>query len=420
MADRRKLLKGLLPFAVLAAAVAVVGALVATRPETPVEKPKEPVSPVKLVTAHPASRSPQLILYGHLESKRSSTVEAAVAAEVRETPVLEGQRVKQGQVLVRLVRDDLERALRQRGAQVERLDAQIRLENQRHKADQASLESERHLLALANKELDRIQSLRKRGATSQQQVDSARQAVEQRRLAVTSRDLSVNSYQSRLADLKAQREAAQAALEQARSDLEHTVIRAPFDGRVAKVQVAEGERVAPGQPVVSVYDTSALEVRAPIPSGHYPIISRALESGRPLTATGSADGVHLQLVLERLAGSSAKGQAGVQGLFAVRGSHPDLVLGRFVTVELSLPAQPRVVAVPYQALYGRDRVYRMVDGRMQGVAVEHVGDQVSDSGERLALVRSSELHDGDRIIATQIPRAMDGLRVQEASAKEGE
>ena len=418
MADRRKLLKGLLPFAVLAAAAAVVAALIATRPQTPVEKPKETVWPVRQVTVHLARRAPQLTLYGHVESKRNSSVEAAVAAEVEETPVLEGQRVRQGQVLVRLDSSDLERAVRQKAAQVKRLDAQIRLEDQRYQADQASLASERKLLDLANNELDRVRSLRKRNAVSEQQVDSARQAVEQRRLAVTNRQLSVTSHDSRVTDLKAQREAAQAALEQARSDLAHAVIRAPFDGRVAKVAVAEGERVAPGQSVISIYDTAGLEVRAPLPSGHYPLIARALESGSGLQARGNADGVDLDLELNRLAGTSAKGRAGVQGLFAVRGDHPDLVLGRFVTVELYLPEQPRVAAVPYQALYGRDRIYRMVNGRMQGVDVEHVGDMVSETGERLALVRSPDLADGDRIVATQIPRAMDGLRVREAKADE--
>jgi len=49
---------------------------------------------------------------------------------------------------------------------------------------------------------------------------------------------------------------------------------------------------------------------------------------------------------------------------------------------------------------------------MQGVAVERIGEKIGVAGESHILVRSAELEPGDKIITTQLPNAMDGLKVQ--------
>ena len=64
----------------------------------------------------------------------------------------------------------------------------------------------------------------------------------------------------------AQHEAsADAALAQAKQNLEYTTLRAPFDGNVARRHVDAFEEVNPGQTVYSVMDQSALEVKIDIP-----------------------------------------------------------------------------------------------------------------------------------------------------------
>jgi membrane fusion protein (multidrug efflux system) len=61
--------------------------------------------------------------------------------------------------------------------------------------------------------------------------------------------------------------AAKAALDQARLDLERTVIRAPIDGVVTNRQVQIGQRVATGSPVMTIVPVNSLYVDANFKEG---------------------------------------------------------------------------------------------------------------------------------------------------------
>ena len=114
--------------------------------------------------------------------------------------------------------------------------------------------------------------------------------------------------------------------------------------------------------------------------------------------------------LLRLAGEVQNG--GVEGLFAVDEGAERLPQGRFVRFDLALPAQSDLLALPYEAIYGGDRVYRVDDqSRLRPVFVERVGE-VRDGEHTRVLVRSTTLVPGDRVILTQLPNAVDGLLVQ--------
>jgi len=51
---------------------------------------------------------------------------------------------------------------------------------------------------------------------------------------------------------------------------------------------------------------------------------------------------------------------------------------------------------------------------MRTLQVERVGEQRGLDGSTRVLVRSPELQPGDKIVITQLPNAMDGLRVRVA------
>ena len=67
-----------------------------------------------------------------------------------------------------------------------------------------------------------------------------------------------------MAEARAAVQAAEAALEKARLDLERTAIRAQFDGRVRAKLVDLGQFINRGTPIVNVYSTQAAEVRLPV------------------------------------------------------------------------------------------------------------------------------------------------------------
>jgi multidrug efflux pump subunit AcrA (membrane-fusion protein) len=188
-------------------------------------------------------------------------------------------------------------------------------------------------------------------------------------------------------------------------------VLAPFDGRITRVEVAVGDRVRPGDSLVSLYDLEALEVRAQIPSRHLARVRGALSEGAELTAVATLDGRPLELRLDRLGGAAATASGGVDALFKLERTSALLTLGRTVALNLRLPREQGVVELPFEALYGLDRIYRLQGDRMQGVRVERVGERRSGPNSRV-LVRSADLQAGDRVVVTQLPNAMDGLRVQ--------
>jgi RND family efflux transporter MFP subunit len=65
--------------------------------------------------------------------------------------------------------------------------------------------------------------------------------------------------------LEAEFKNAQSALEQARQDLNYTVLKAPFAGMIAKRHIERFEEVQAKQTVLSLQDVSALEVKFDVP-----------------------------------------------------------------------------------------------------------------------------------------------------------
>ncbi len=69
-----------------------------------------------------------------------------------------------------------------------------------------------------------------------------------------------------IAEVESSLRAAEATLEQARYDLERTVLHAPFTGRVRSKQVDVGQFVQRGASLATLYSVDVAEVRLPIPN----------------------------------------------------------------------------------------------------------------------------------------------------------
>ncbi len=113
-------------------------------------------------------------------------------------------------------------------------------------------------LALATQTLARLEALRPQGYVSAQQVDDASTAKRDAEVtlaqALQQRD-AADALVSDAAAAAALVEARRAALAIAEQALLDTVVRAPFDGKVAGLRVAAGEYVVPGQSVFTLIDT---------------------------------------------------------------------------------------------------------------------------------------------------------------------
>ncbi|MEZ5673563.1 MAG: biotin/lipoyl-binding protein [Thiotrichaceae bacterium] len=411
--------KIVLPIIILAVSIAVVMYLVKTRPEKKPIDTKERAWVVATQTVTPVDLSPSLSLYGRVESPRTSTLRsptfsATGSGEVVELAVLEGQTVKAKQVLLRLDDRDSKLNLQQREADIADIQAQLDSESVQHQNDIASVGHEETLLRLVQKSVDRATELEKRKLGSVSAADETQQAIERQYLSLNTRRTQIKLYDAKIQQLQAKLQRAMALRDAAKLELERTQIHAPFAGTVAKVEVAIGDRVRGGDALLTLYDNSALEVRSQIPLRYQGVILDSLANKQFLTATTLIDEHAVRLRLTRIAGQINKDSGGIDGLFTVEQGAAWLRLGQLLNLTLNLPETIGIVALPFEAVYGTNRIYKLQDNRMQGVVVERVGEKI-EAGQSRILVRSSELKQGDQVITTQLPNAMDGLKVQTLS-----
>jgi multidrug efflux pump subunit AcrA (membrane-fusion protein) len=366
---------------------------------------------IETITAQPEPLASTLYLFGTIESPSRSKIVSAVTTDVLKTPVREGDVIKVGEPLISL--DPLEPSLivKQRQADVTEIEGLIAAETNRHAANEKALTYEKTLLEIFERALDREERLVAQQLRSPADRDIAQQAVEQQALVVNSRELEIADHPARLAQLQARLEKAEALYDLAAFDLARTEIHSPFNGRVAQIYVAPWDRVTPGSPLIDIYNSGTLEVRAQIPSKYLPQMYANLDADETIEADAVVDGLTIELQLVRLASEVQTGRGGVDGFFKITQGAQNLSLGRPVDLLLSLKNTTPVIAIPHSALYSYDRVFKVVDDRLQGVSIERFGDRINEQGDSELLVISDEIAAGDVIMSSLLPNAMTGVLV---------
>ncbi|NGO51084.1 HlyD family secretion protein [Allomesorhizobium camelthorni] len=183
-----------------------------------------------------------------------------VAGYVTAVEVEDNQTVRAGDVLFRIDDRDYRARLAQAVANVDAaqarlssVDAEIRLQHALVRQAEAQKLSTVAELSLAARASDRRRELVRSNAVSQAQVDESDAARLRAEAGVSAASATIEAQQQRIAVLETQREAAIAAVAQARAardlaqiDLDSTVVRAPVSGVVGNRQVRIGRLVAPG------------------------------------------------------------------------------------------------------------------------------------------------------------------------------
>lgn len=160
---------------------------------------------------------------GLVEATRQSTVSAQIAGRVKEIHFDVGDRVKQGQVIVRI--DEREAAQALAGSQGQVLQAQANMQNAK-----ATYERSKQLFA-------------------------------QKFISQAALDKALADYQA----AQGQSAAIQAGASQANLTHGYTAVLAPYAGVVASRLVEVGEMVMPGKPLMTGFDPSDLRVLVSVP-----------------------------------------------------------------------------------------------------------------------------------------------------------
>jgi multidrug efflux pump subunit AcrA (membrane-fusion protein) len=410
MIKARTQAKFILPILVLLIAAAVYFSLVNSKTERDKPALSEKIWQIEVITAQRQELSPSITLYGRIESPEQLKAAAPGGGIVDKVFVRNGARVEQGQQLVTMDRRDFAASLLQAEADLRDIDNQIAELKIQHQSNLASLGTERELLELADTEVQRLVKLKKQNLSADTQINSARSELGRRQLAVTSRELDVDSHPAKLQILLARRDRARAELDQARLAMTRSEVRAPFDAIISEVEVAAGDRVSLGQMLISLFPVNNLEIRAHLPINYIKSVQLALANGQELHAS-VADREDLgRFPVLRLAGEAEA--TGIDVYFAIGAVPGQFRPGELLPLSLKLPLESGVFAVPYQAIYGNSRIYRVDDDRLQAVDVRSIGQAKTADDQILVLIRSDDIESGDLIAITHLPNAVSGLKVK--------
>lgn len=194
-----------------------------------------PVEVDRVITEPLAQTAPVI---GRMVARERGTVAALTRGPVAEVRVDVGDRVREGDVLVRLAADRLEQTVTARRAGVTR--------------QQAALETARSQLDLAQQELARLERLKDSPAFSQARYDD-----KQREVA---------TVRARVGEALATIESARAEMRLAEIDLDLATIKAPFNGVVLEKHMVRGAYANVGDRAVTLLNDEDLEIEADVPT----------------------------------------------------------------------------------------------------------------------------------------------------------
>ena len=279
-----------------------------------------------------------------LANTRAGTVEACqrtklstiIGGRIEYLGVKEGDRVRKGQLLLKLWNDDQQ-------AQAALSQAQVALAAKR--VDEVCIAA-----VNAEKEAKRQADLRARGFVSSSREEAARTEAEVRRA-------SCNTAKADVAQ-------AEAKLKATRVEQGRVALYAPFAGTVAKIVGELGEYSTPSPPgvptppAIDLIDDSCLYVKAPMDEVDAPKIA----PGQPVRVTLDAlPGKHLPGKVRRVAPyvSAVEKQARTVDIevdFAQPEAAGKLLVGYSADVEIILDGRDKVLRVPTAAIQEGGRV----------------------------------------------------------------
>ena len=321
-----------------------------------------PAVPVRIAEAE-AEPLPQRFRYtGTVQGVRRVPLSTKLMGRVARLTVEEGDRVQQGQTLVRIDSDNVQAQKRQVEARLR--EARANLQN-------------------VETNFERIKALYERESATQKELD----------------------------DMKTRYESAQAqveAMENRRAEIDdmlsYAAITAPMDGYVVEKRIEEGAMAAPGHPLLVVETIDALKVIAQVPENE---INRFAEGDTVAVEVGALEQTLRGTVTEiNPSGHPASRQFRVQ--VRLMDAPAGIKSGMYAQVLLQ-KGEERMTTVPESSLVNRGQLtglYTVSDDDRAVLRWVRLGSRYGGRVEILSGLRA-----GERYIAEADGRLHDGQKV---------
>ncbi|MGI9365528.1 MAG: efflux RND transporter periplasmic adaptor subunit [Rhizobiaceae bacterium] len=407
------LVQAVLMVAILFGSYMIAKRMIDDKPEPRQRRAFQTVYTIETVTAQASDYQPVITSYGQTVAERSVALRALVSGEiVRVNPKLRaGARIMREEPLVEIDSFNYEGALAEAEANLAEARAKI-IENEA----QVSLETSKKLSAseqldLARADLSRVESLKERQTATQQQVEVRKLVVSQRRQALALAEDTIKVQKARNEQLKASLLRLQWRVEQAKRNLESTVLKAPFTGIVRSTDAEIGRAITANDVVVSMYEAGSLEAKftltdaqfGRLETGEEGLIGRKVEV---IWSVGGEDWVYPAMI-DRIGAEISSTRGGVELFARITDNNNEVSIrpGAFVEVRVPDRIFPNTIVVPDTAIYGTNTVYTAVEGKLVEKTVKVGGYE----GEK-ALI-SEGLETGDEVLITRITEVSAGLNV---------
>lgn len=353
-------------FFVIACALSSALLLSGCQKEESTDARPEIIRPVKLAAIGHQSVS---IRYFPAEFIASQETDLAfrVSGELQQLPVTEGEKVRQGQVLAALDDQDFLLNVKQRQTAYD----------------------------LAKLQHQRISAMVKQRAATQAQLDEVQTSMEQ----------------------------AETALQQARNQLAYSVIKAPYDGVIAKVYADNFEFVSATAPIVKLENAETIDVRFQVPEDLIARIRKDSTTYLPQVTVESLPGVVFDARYKEHSTNPDPSTKGYDVILTMPRPNPDsvtLLPGMTAEVKVNvneLLGDPSFWLVPVEAVFmdeakpvsSEERsvwVYNPDDHRLSKREVT-IGELEGDM-----IQVTSGLQEGEQIVAAGVHALKAGMEVR--------
>jgi len=287
---------------------------------------------VELGSAETKILSSRVKATGEITPEKKVEISAKVVGEIINLPVVEGQEVHAGELLLEIERDLYESARDQARA------ALSQAEVTRHRFEVQLADAERNLR--------RARQLRQQELVSQEALDAAQFAVDTAAVEIEAQQHAIEQYRS--------------ALKRTTDDLARTTIRSPMDGIIIQLDAEQGETVVPGSTnlpgsvIMVVADMSTL--LAEVEVNEVDVVDVALGQEAEVTVDAIGDDPQTGRVVE-IATSGRKdpslGTIRFRVKIALQDPDPDLRPAMTAKVAILTATRPDALTIPIQAVVKR-------------------------------------------------------------------
>lgn len=312
----------------------------------------EPPGP-KPKSAQAVARTFPLLMeqVGTVRAMNEAQVSSRIMARIMEIRVREGDLVSGGDgkgrgatVLALLDDGEIEARVAQAQSQVSAVEKGVEIARARLTATRAQVESARANREQVVSDYRRYEELYRSRAATGQQLEHARAQKEMIEAQLRALLKEVQAAESEIGRSLAQKQQTEAAVAEARAILDHTVIRAPFSGKVLRKTVDVGDMAIPGDPLFLIDSPSNPELHVHLS-----------ESVMPHVLVGQELDVHIDALGRSISGRlreiPPKSDPATRTLLAKVSlpPDPDLVNGMYGSVQIP-QGEYQAIVIPRSAV----------------------------------------------------------------------